>query len=54
MLQGVLNLDKERLAARISLIFNAPLIMLVTFIPLIMIYGQGNNWNLFFITSAFG
>ena len=54
MLQGVLNLDKERLAARIRLRFNAPLIMLVTFIPLIMIYGQGNNWNLFFITSAFG
>ena len=54
MLQGVLNLDRERLAARISLIFNAPLMMFVTFIPLIMIYGQGNKWTLFFITSVFG
>ncbi|MCK5670334.1 hypothetical protein KAI10_03045, partial [Candidatus Bathyarchaeota archaeon] len=28
--------------------------LLVSFIPLIMIYGQGNNWTLFFITSVFG
>ncbi len=54
LLQGVFNLDRERLAARISLIFNAPLMMFCTFIPLIMIYGQGNKWTLFFITSAFG
>ena len=54
LLQGVKKLDKERLASRISLIFNAPLMMLVTFIPLIMIYGQGNMWTLFIITSVFG
>ena len=54
MLQGVIKMDKERLAARISLLFNAPLMLLVSFIPLIMIYGQGNKWTLFSITSLFG
>jgi hypothetical protein len=54
LLQGVLKLDRGRLAARISLLFNAPLMLMVSFIPLIMIYGQGNNWILFFITSVFG
>ncbi len=47
-------MDREKLADSISLLFNAPLMLLVTFIPLIMIYGQGNKLTLFFITSIFG
>ena len=47
-------MDKEKLASSISALMNAPLITLATFIPLILKYGKGNTWNLFYITSFFG
>jgi hypothetical protein len=33
---------------------NAPLITLATFIPLTFIFGKGDTWDLFYITSFFG
>ena len=49
-----MSLDKEKLASSISILMNAPLITLATFIPLILKFGNGETWNLFFITSFFG
>jgi hypothetical protein len=46
--------DKEKLASSISALMNAPLITLATFIPLILKFGNGNAWRLFYITSIFG
>ena len=47
-------MDKEKLASSISALMNAPLITLATFIPLVMIYGNGNTVNLLVITGFFG
>ncbi|MFC1802492.1 hypothetical protein ACFL0D_00835, partial [Thermoproteota archaeon] len=54
MLQGVFTVDKEKLASSISALMNAPLITMATFIPLMLKYGNGDTWNLFYITSFFG
>jgi membrane-associated phospholipid phosphatase len=55
MLQGAKRkLDKEKLASSISAVMNAPLITLATFIPLILKFGKGDTWDLFYITSLFG
>jgi hypothetical protein len=55
MLQGIeKRVDKEKLASSISAVMNAPLITLATFIPLIFKFGNGDIWNLFYITSFFG
>ena len=47
-------MDKEKLASSISALMNAPLITLATFIPLILKFGKGDAWDLFYITSFFG
>ncbi len=47
-------MDKEKLASSISALMNAPLITLATFIPLILKFGNGDTWDLFYITSFFG
>jgi len=47
-------LDKEKLASRLSAALNAPLITLITFIPLILFYGAEAAGLLFVITSLFG
>jgi len=47
-------LDKEKLASSISIVMNAPLITLAKFIPLILKFGNGQSWDLFYITSFFG
>ena len=41
-------------AESISALMNAPLITLVTFIPLVMKYGNGNSLNLIAVTGFFG
>jgi len=46
--------DKEKIASSISALMNAPLITLATFIPLILKFGNGDAWDLFYITSFFG
>ena len=47
-------MDKEKIASSISALMNAPLITLATFIPLILKFGNGDTWDLFYITSFFG
>ncbi len=47
-------MDKGKLASSISALMNAPLITLATFIPLIIKFGNGDTWKLFYITSFFG
>jgi membrane-associated phospholipid phosphatase len=47
-------LDKLKLASRLSAALNAPLITLVTFIPLIVLYGLDQAALLIAITSVFG
>jgi membrane-associated phospholipid phosphatase len=47
-------LDKLKLASRLSAALNAPLITLVTFIPLIVLYGLDHAALLIVITSVFG
>ncbi len=47
-------MDKEKIASSISALMNAPLITLATFIPLILKFGNGDAWDLFYITSFFG
>ena len=47
-------MDKEKLASSISALMNAPLITLATFIPLILKFGNGEAWSLFYVTSLFG
>jgi membrane-associated phospholipid phosphatase len=47
-------LDKLKLASRLSAALNAPLITLVTFIPLIVLYGLDQAALLIAITSIFG
>ena len=47
-------MDKEKIASSISALMNAPLITLATFIPLILKFGKGDAWDLFYITSFFG
>jgi membrane-associated phospholipid phosphatase len=47
-------LNKHRLASGLSAALNAPLVTLVTFIPLILLYGQDNALQLFTITTVFG
>ncbi len=47
-------MDKEKLASSISAVMNAPLITLATFIPLILKFGKGDTWDIFYITSFFG
>ena len=55
MLLGEINkVDKEKIASSISALMNAPLITLATFIPLVLHFGNGNTWNLFYITAFFG
>ena len=49
-----MSVDKEKLAESISAVMNAPIITLVTFIPLVLIYGNGNTFNLLVITGFFG
>ena len=47
-------LYKDKLASFITTIMNAPLITLATFIPLVLIYGSYNIFNLLIITIFFG
>lgn len=47
-------MDKLKLASRLSAALNAPLITLVTFIPLIVLYGLDQAALLIAITSVFG
>ena len=47
-------MDKLKLASRLSAALNAPLITLVTFIPLIVLYGLDQAALLIAITSIFG
>jgi membrane-associated phospholipid phosphatase len=47
-------LDRLKLASRLSAALNAPLITLVTFIPLIVLYGRDQAALLIAITSIFG
>jgi membrane-associated phospholipid phosphatase len=47
-------LDKLKLASRLSAALNAPLITLVTFIPLIVLYGLDQAALLIAITGIFG
>ena len=47
-------MDKLKLASRLSAALNAPLITLVTFIPLIVLYGIDKAALLIAITSVFG
>jgi membrane-associated phospholipid phosphatase len=47
-------LDRLKLASRLSVALNAPLITLVTFIPLIFLYGFDHASILIAITSLFG
>jgi len=47
-------LDRLKLASRLSAALNAPLITLVTFIPLILLYGLDKASILIAITSLFG
>jgi len=51
---GVNALDRQKLASLVSAILNAPLITLLTFIPLILRYGDGDTLKLFAITGFFG
>jgi len=51
---GVNVLDKQKLASLVSAVLNAPLITLLTFIPLILRYGDGETVKLFAVTSFFG
>jgi hypothetical protein len=51
---GVNVLDRQKLASLVSAILNAPLITLLTFIPLILKYGNGDALRLFAVTSLFG
>jgi membrane-associated phospholipid phosphatase len=47
-------LDKLKLASRLSAALNAPLITVITFIPLILVYGVEGAPLLITITSLFG
>ncbi len=47
-------MDRLKLASRLSAALNAPLITLVTFIPLILLYGLDKAFILIAITSLFG
>ncbi|MBD3205864.1 hypothetical protein GF319_05905 [Candidatus Bathyarchaeota archaeon] len=47
-------MDKKKLAEAVSAIMNAPLLTLVTFIPLAFKYGNGSTLQLLMITSVFG
>ena len=47
-------MDRLKLASRLSAALNAPLITLVTFIPLILLYGLDKASILIAITSLFG
>jgi len=47
-------LDRLKLASRLSAALNAPLITLITFIPLIVLYGLDQAALLIAITSIFG
>lgn len=47
-------MDRLKLASRLSVALNAPLITLVTFIPLIFLYGLDKASILIAITSLFG
>lgn len=47
-------MDRKDLASLVSAIMNAPLITMLTFIPLILRYGNGDTLKLFAITGFFG
>ncbi|HIH87766.1 TPA: hypothetical protein HA344_00980 [Candidatus Bathyarchaeota archaeon] len=47
-------MDKHKLASRLSAALNAPLITVITFIPLILLYGAESAALLIGITSFFG
>ena len=47
-------MDKKSLAEAVSAIMNAPLLTLITFIPLVFKYGNGSFFQLFGLTSFFG
>ncbi len=51
---GVNALDRQKLASLVSAVMNAPLITLLTFIPLVLRYGNGDTLKLFAVTSLFG
>lgn len=51
---GANALDRQKLASLVSAVMNAPLITLITFIPLIMRYGNGDSMKLFAVTGFFG
>ncbi|MCW4050871.1 MAG: hypothetical protein NWE89_14165 [Candidatus Bathyarchaeota archaeon] len=47
-------MNRKKLASYVSLFMNAPLITLVTFIPLVLKYGNGDTSKLLGVTSFFG
>ena len=47
-------MDRKQLASLVSAVMNAPLITLLTFIPLILRYGRGDTLKLFAVTGFFG
>ena len=51
---GANALDRQKLASLVSAVMNAPLITLITFIPLVLRYGNGDTLKLFAVTGFFG
>ncbi len=47
-------MDRQKLASLVSAVMNAPLITLITFIPLVLRYGNGDTLKLFAVTGFFG
>jgi hypothetical protein len=47
-------LDKKKLANIVSAVMNAPLITLLTFVPLVLKFGSGDITQILIITSLFG
>jgi hypothetical protein len=47
-------LNRKKIAEAVSIIMNAPLITLLTFIPLVIIYGKDDTLRLLGLTSFFG
>lgn len=51
---GASELDKKQVASGVSMILNAPLITLATFVPLVLHYGKAETGLLLVITAFFG
>jgi hypothetical protein len=52
--KGAMDLDKKRVASGVSMILNAPLITLATFVPLVLKFSNGQFLKLLGITAFFG